>query len=312
MIVFEVSFQFLAACGGFMDYNKFLALLGDRIRTIHKAKKIKQEKLAELVDKTTEHISFIERGERAPSLELLLTISQALDVSLSHLVEVTLAGQENEEPLPAPIPPSPLPQPVEKPITSAIERNREIARMQIALEKAEDLKQLAREYGIPDIFQDNGGKVVQLLILLGLKTLPGREGNDAVDQEGGEYELKTINYALTNQVSTHHHLNKDILNKYRKVKAWYFGIYEHSDLWEIWYVPPTALEDLFRYWEFQIDQKGKEPNNPKIPLWYIQEGGECVYRNPNKQPVPAARKPRLIKEKEARYAQEAQLHLDLE
>ncbi len=34
-------------------------------------------------------------------------------------------------------------------------------------------------------------KVVQLLILLGLKTLPGCEGNDAVDENGEEYELNT-------------------------------------------------------------------------------------------------------------------------
>jgi transcriptional regulator with XRE-family HTH domain len=296
-----------------MDYNQFLVLLGNRIRAVRKAKKIKQEKLAELVDKTTEHISFIERGERAPSLELLLNLAQILDISLSELFDISSAEQqENEEPVPAPIPPGSLPQPVEKPITSTAQRDEEIARMQAALQKTEDFKQLAREYGIVDIFQDNGGKVVQLLILLGLKTLPGREGNDAIDQDGGEYELKTINYTLTNQVSTHHHLNKDILNKYRKVKAWYFGIYEHSELWEIWKVPPSALEDLFQHWESQIDEKGKEPNNPKIPLWYIQTGGECVYRNPHKSPVPQARKPRLVREKEARYDHEIQLPLNLE
>lgn len=296
-----------------MDYNDFLVLLGERIQAVRKAKKIKQETLAELVDKTTEHISFIERGERAPSLELLLNLAYALNVHISTFFDNVSTGQEStEEPLPAPIPPDVLPQPVERPITSAEERSAEITRMQAALEKTEDLKQLAREYGILDIFQDNGGKVVQLLILLGLKTLPGREGNDAIDQEGGEYELKTINYALTNQVSTHHHLNKDILNKYRKVKAWYFGIYEHSELWEIWKVPPSALENLFQHWESLIDEKGKEPNNPKIPLWYVQAGGQCVYRNPNKSPVPQARKPKLIREIETKYRSETQLRLDLE
>ncbi len=43
-----------------MYYNDFLKLLGERIRFIRKTKKIKQEKLAELVEKATEHISFIE------------------------------------------------------------------------------------------------------------------------------------------------------------------------------------------------------------------------------------------------------------
>lgn len=295
-----------------MDYYTFLALLGDKIRSTRKEQKIKQEKLAELVNKTTEHISFIERGERAPSLELLFDLSNVLNIPLSYLFDIASPEQTDVTSIPTPILLNPFPDPVDEPVKPKEQRKTEYERMQEAFEKIEDLKQLAREYGILDIFQDNGGKVVQLLIILGLKTSPGREGNDAVDQEGGEYELKTINYALTNQVSTHHHLNKDILDKYRKVKAWYFGIYEHSDLWEVWKVPPSALEDLFRHWEFQIDQKGKEPNNPKIPLWFVQTG-ECVYRNPNKPPVPRGGKPKIVKEKEARYIQDTQLRLsDLE
>lgn len=291
-----------------MDYYTFLALLGDRIRFIRKEQKIKQEKLAELVNKTTEHISFIERGERAPSLELLFDLSNVMNVPFSYLFDVTSTEQKDDTPIPASIPLNPFPDPVEEPVKPKEQRKTEFERMQESFAKIEDLKQLAREYGILDIFQDNGGKVVQLLIILGLKISPGREGNDAVDQEGGEYELKTINYALTNQISTHHHLNKDILDKYRKVKAWYFGIYEHSDLWEVWKVAPSALEVLFQHWEIQIDQKGKEPNNPKIPLWFVQTG-ECVYRNPNKSPVPRGGKPKLIKEKEAQYALDTQLHL---
>ena len=296
-----------------MDYYELLTLLGSRIRSIRKEQKIKQEQLAELVNKTTEHISFIERGERAPSLELLFDLSNVLNVSLPYLFDITSINQKEENAsIPASIPLNPLPDPVEEPVKSKNQRRTDLERMQESFEKIEDLKQLAREYGIFDIFQDNGGKVVQLLIKLGLKTSPGREGNDAIDQEGGEYELKTINYALTNQVSTHHHLNKDILDKYRKVKAWYFGIYEHSDLWEVWKVPPSALEDLFQHWELQIDQKGKEPNNPKIPLWFVQTG-ECVYRNPNKPSVPRGGKPKIIKEKEAQYILDTQLRLsDLE
>lgn len=292
-----------------MDYNEFLSLLGERIRALRKEKNIKQEKLAELVDKTTEHISFIERGERAPSLELLLELARVLNVSLPYLLDVTATEQYDLEPIPAPIPPTSLPESVKEPVIPEDKRKSVFERMQIAFEKVQELQKLAKEYGIADIFQDNGGKVLQVLIMLGLKISPGREGNDALDDEGNEYELKTVNYALTTQISTHHHLNKEILDKYRKVKAWYFAIYEDIELWEIWKVPPSQLEELFRHWETLIDQTGKELNNPKIPLWFVQTGGESIYRNTAKPAVPRAKKPRIIKEREAKYGQEAQLHL---
>ena len=292
-----------------MYYNEFLSLLGERIRALRKEKNIKQEKLAELVDKATEHISFIERGERAPSLELLLDLARVLDVSLPYLLDVTATEQYSTEPIPAPVPSASLPESVKEPVIPEEKRRSVFERMQNAFEKVQELQKLAKEYGIADIFQDNGGKVLQVLIMLGLKISPGREGNDALDDEGNEYELKTVNYALTTQISTHHHLNKEILDKYRKVKAWYFAIYEDIELWEIWKVPPSQLEELFRHWEIVIDQTGKELNNPKIPLWFVQTGGESIYRNPDKPAVPRAKKPRIIKEREAQYGQEAQLHL---
>ncbi len=292
-----------------MYYNEFLSLLGERIRALRKEKNIKQEKLAELVDKATEHISFIERGERAPSLELLLDLARVLDVSLPYLLDVTATEQYSTEPIPAPVPSASFPESVKEPVIPEEKRRSVFERMQNAFEKVQELQKLAKEYGIADIFQDNGGKVLQVLIMLGLKISPGREGNDALDDEGNEYELKTVNYALTTQISTHHHLNKEILDKYRKVKAWYFAIYEDIELWEIWKVPPSQLEELFRHWEIVIDQVGKELNNPKIPLWFVQTGGESIYRNPDKPAVPRAKKPRIIKEREAQYGQEAQLHL---
>jgi len=285
-----------------MYYNEFLSLLGERIRALRKEKNIKQEKLAELVDKATEHISFIERGERAPSLELLLALARVLNVPLPYLLDVTGTEQYSTEPIPAPVPSTSLPESVGESVIPEEKRRSVFERMQNAFEKVQELQKLAKEYGIADIFQDNGGKVLQVLIMLGLKISPGREGNDALDDEGNEYELKTVNYALTTQISTHHHLNKEILGKYRKVKAWYFAIYEDIELWEIWKIPSSQLEELF-------DQSGKELNNPKIPLWFVQTGGENVYRNPDKPAVPRAKKPRLIKEREAQYRQEAQLHL---
>ena len=56
---------------------------------------------------------------------------------------------------------------------------------------------LALKHGIPDIFQDNGGKILQVSLILGLTVLKPREGNDAVDSEGNEYELKTVNLPVS-------------------------------------------------------------------------------------------------------------------
>ncbi|PWV60082.1 hypothetical protein [Plasticicumulans acidivorans] len=61
----------------------------------------------------------------------------------------------------------------------------------------QEYQALATKHGIDDVFQDNGGKLLQVLLLLGLKIIPGREGNDAVDASGREYELKSVNIELT-------------------------------------------------------------------------------------------------------------------
>ena len=45
----------------------------------------------------------------------------------------------------------------------------------------EEYQSLASKHGINDIFQDNGGKILQVLLLVNMKILPGREGNVPVD-----------------------------------------------------------------------------------------------------------------------------------
>lgn len=222
--------------------------------------------MAELIDKTTEHVSFIERGERSPSFGVLVDIANALDVSLSYLTNIEAYEQESEVIVPAPIPLDTLPHTIEDPVKSEEQRKTDLERLQEGLENVRALQQLANEYDITDIFQDNGGKVLQLLILLGLKQSKGREGNDAVDEEGNEYELKTINRSLNRNagITTHHHITKDIINKYRKV-TWYVGIYEGIELVEIWKVHPSKLEDVFASWEKWLDEhKGEARNNPKF------------------------------------------------
>lgn len=133
---------------------------------------------------------------------------------------------------------------------------------------------MATKHGIRDVFQDNGGKLLQVALITGLKIAPGREGNDARDARGREYELKSVNTDLTKSISTHHHLNPVILAKYRKVD-WVFAIYEGIELRAIYRLHARQLEPYFSKWEARWhDAGGKDINNPKIPLTCVRERGE--------------------------------------
>lgn len=136
---------------------------------------------------------------------------------------------------------------------------------------------LASKHGIRDIFQDNGGKLLQVALITGLKIAPGREGNDARDAKGKEYELKSVNIDLTKSISTHHHLNPVILAKYRKVD-WVFAIYESIELQAIYHLRAAQLEPYFSKWEQKWhDSGGKDINNPKIPLTFVREHGKKIF-----------------------------------
>lgn len=141
-----------------------------------------------------------------------------------------------------------------------------------------ELQELASAHGIDDIFQDNGGKILQVLLQTGLAVLPGREGNDAIDEYGDEYELKSVNINLTKSFSTHHHMNPTIIAKYRKVD-WVFAVYSGIELLAIYRLTPADLEFYYSKWEKKWnDDGGKDINNPKIPLKFVMSCGETVYR----------------------------------
>src|SRR5690606_22836970 len=138
---------------------------------------------------------------------------------------------------------------------------------------------LASKNGINDIFQDNGGKLLQVLLITGLSDLPGREGNDAVDEDGNEYELNSVNISLTKSFSTHHHMNPTIIVKYRKVD-WIFAVYRGIEILEIYRLTPENLEPYYSKWEKKWHDDGeKDINNPKIPLKYVREVGELLFEN---------------------------------
>jgi hypothetical protein len=167
-------------------------------------------------------------------------------------------------------------------------------------------QKLATRHGIRDIFQDNGGKLLQVLLILGLRVIPTREGNDAKDLDGKEYELKSVNIELTKNFSTHHHMNPVIITKYRKVD-WIFAVYRHIEIQAIYRLTPKKLEPFYAKWEQKWHADGRRDiNNPKVPLGYVVENGELLYgshpqvRRTKKAPlivepdleVPAKRKKR--------------------
>jgi hypothetical protein len=145
-------------------------------------------------------------------------------------------------------------------------------------------QELASKHGINDIFQDNGGKLLQVLLILGLKALVGREGNDAVDDEGNEYELKSVNTRLTKSFSTHHHMNSAIIAKYRQV-AWFFAVYEGIELKAIYRLSPGDLEPYFALWERKLSVVA-HLNNPKIPLKFVVEHGALYYKDDEPVALP--------------------------
>lgn len=140
-----------------------------------------------------------------------------------------------------------------------------------------EYQDLANKHGINDIFQDNGGKLLQVLLITGLTVLPGREGNDARDVTGKEYELKSVNILLTQSFSTHHHMNPVIIEKYRQVD-WIFAVYAGIMLKSIYLMTPASLEYYYDRWltKWHADG-GRDINNPKIPLRYVIDNGQLVY-----------------------------------
>jgi len=144
-----------------------------------------------------------------------------------------------------------------------------------------EFQALAAQHGIDDIFQDNGGKILQMLLALNLQGIPGREGNDAVDVDGREYELKSVNIWLTTSFSTNHHINIPIIEKYRRVH-WVFAIYQSIEMRRAYFVPPENLESYFSAWEEKWRKTQKDINNPKIPFQFVMEHGELIYTDQKK------------------------------
>jgi transcriptional regulator with XRE-family HTH domain len=237
---------------------------GERLRSLRTSRGFSQEELAHASGLHRTHISLIERDRRSVRLETIERLAKALRIEPSRLLTRTSAHEAQ--------------------ILSTDESTRhpDKADLERLFPHIREYQELASKHGIGDIFQDNGGKLLQTLLILNLTFIGRREGNDARDEAGNEYELKTVNADLTGSFSTHHHLNPTILQKYRRVHAWYFSIYRGIELVEIYRLTADKLEEpFFAKWEKKWHVSGgKDINNPKIPVKFVRENGQLVYRDP--------------------------------
>ena len=223
-------------------------ILSSNVRSIRRFKGLTQQDLAILANVNLTHIGNIENGRNSPSLDMLAKLASALEVPLW---ELTLPNSE-------------LPK---------------IDQLNALLPYIRHYQKLADQFNINDIFQDNGGKLLQVLCVTGLTNIGNREGNDAKDAEGNEYEIKTVNRRLTKSFSTHHHINPSIIAKYRKVK-WLFCVYDNIELVEIYSLEPAQLENAyFTPWEERWHMNNQDINNPKIPLNFIRGNGTLIYQD---------------------------------
>lgn len=157
--------------------------------------------------------------------------------------------------------------------------------------KLDDIEELARDYEISDIAQDNNLKLLQTLVLFDFRNQPGREGSDAIDRYNHAWELKTVNIDLTRGFSTNHHTNLERIAVFRQ-ERWLFSVYRGIALQEVYAVSPVALEEYFSKWEETVQEKiaghneNAHLNNPKIPLKFVQQVGIKVY--PVETPIDPA------------------------
>lgn len=145
-----------------------------------------------------------------------------------------------------------------------------------------NIEAIAAKYQIYDIAQDNNLKLLQTLVYFDFRNQAGREGSDAIDRYGHEWELKTANILLVSGFSTNHHTNHERIAQFRE-ERWLFSIYRGIILEEVYAMSPKTLEPYFVDWTNKVNAKAvagmdnPHINNPKIPVKFVKSNGIQVY-----------------------------------
>ncbi len=159
-----------------------------------------------------------------------------------------------------------------------LEPHPDLVRLLALFPYIQEYEALANEHGIRDIFQDNGGKLLQLLLNTGLKVAPGQMGADAKDADDHKYELKSVNLDKTSSISTNHHLNLRLLANFRSYE-WVIATYRDIYLHEVYVVRAAVLEErYFARWEQRLrDEPIDHLNNPKIQVSHVRQHGTLAW-----------------------------------
>lgn len=159
----------------------------------------------------------------------------------------------------------------------------------------------ASRLNIHNVFDDGGYKELILLTMFGLKKM-SRTGNDAQDDEGRHYEIKTVARVSSTgevkpnlQVTTEHTLTMANLDRYREAHLFIVAVFDQSQPEAIYEIAPSKLEPYFTKWEKKLAgqqevaaEEGGAPvhlNNPKIPINFVIKHGLQVWP-PKDVPVP--------------------------
>lgn len=159
------------------------------------------------------------------------------------------------------------------------------------IELADGLQAEANKHNIIHVFDDGGYRELLLVKMFGLTRLPGRHGDDGLDPTTGfQYELKTVNLINTKGelrnkpgITTCHHVNHEIIKRYRAVSGFLVGIFHINKPARIYEVSAAALEPHFAKWEQRLltEEGLKHINNPKIPYCDIVDKGILHYHDPD-------------------------------
>jgi hypothetical protein len=166
------------------------------------------------------------------------------------------------------------------------------------LELGRRLQAAASDHLIHNVFDDGGYKELLLLRMFNLRKL-NREGDDAADDAGRRYEIKTVARVSSAgarktslSITTEHTLTQTNIDRYRQVFLWIIAVFDQARPEAIYEISPAKLEPYFAAWEAKLLTQGQAVggapnhiNNPKIPWKYVVQNGLQVWP-PRDIPLP--------------------------